>query len=111
MKIPIRLAAACVAFAAIPVFADHTLDHCGSGVKADGMRARVKTLNDQMDRIEWTADRAKQRELINLHMKHVQEGLSELRKRDMPAACRLELLSSMMESMVRQQQVAHEEGR
>jgi len=111
MKTQIKLAAACAALAITPVLANHTLDHCGKSAMADGMRARVNTINGQMDRIEWTADRTKQRELMNLHMKHMQEGLRELRKRDMPAACRIELMSSMMESMVRHQQVAQEDGR
>jgi hypothetical protein len=38
----------------------------------------------------------------------MQEGMRELRKRDMPADCRIELMSSMMESMMRHQQLQQE---
>ena len=109
-RIP-KLAVLCAALAVTPVLADHTLNHCGKSAMAEGMRARVRTINDQMDRIDLTTDRAKQRELLDLHLKHMQEGLRELRKRELPAACRIELMSSMMESMVRAQQVAHAEDR
>jgi len=103
-----RLAIAATALAITPALADHTADHCGKSVQADGMRARVKTINEQMDRIEFTEDQARQRELMDLHMKHMQEGMRELRKRDMPADCRIELMSAMMESMMRHQQLQQE---
>jgi hypothetical protein len=102
-----QLAVLCAALAATPVLADHTVNLGGKSPMAEGMRARVKTISDQMDKIDLTTDRAKQRELLDLHMKHMQEGLHELRKRDLSAACRIELMSSMMESMVRAQLVAH----
>ena len=110
MKTLFRLAILAAALAITPVLADHTADHCGKSVQADGMRARVKTINDQMDRIEYTEDRDKQRELMDLHMKHMQEGMRELRKRDMPADCRIELMSAMMESMMRHQQLQQQES-
>lgn len=107
----LKLAALCAALAITPVLADHTLDHCGKSTLAEGMKARVRTISDQMDRIDLTTDRAKQRELLELQMKHMQEGLRELRKRDLAPACRIELMSSMMESMVRAQLVAHADDR
>jgi hypothetical protein len=105
MKALFRLAILAAAFAVTPVLADHTADHCGKSDQADGMRARVKTINEQMDRVEFTQDHAQQRELLDLHMKHMQEGMRELRKRQMPAECRIELMSAMMEAMLRNQQV------
>ena len=111
MKTLFRLTILAAAFAVTPVLADHTADHCGMSAQADGMRARVKTINDQMDRIEFTEDKNKQRELMDLHMKHMQEGMRELRKREMPSDCRIELMSSMMESMMRHQQFQQEPAR
>jgi hypothetical protein len=111
MNILIRLAIVGAALATTPAFADHTADHCGKSAQADGMRARVETINDQMDKIEWTVDRARQRELMDLHMKHMQEGMRELRKRDMPADCRIELMSAMMEAMLRHHQVQQEQAK
>jgi hypothetical protein len=107
MKPVISIAAVSLALAVTGAFADHTINLCGKSPMAVGMRARVKTISDQMDKIDLTTDRAKQRELLDLHMKHMQEGLHELRKRDLSAACRIELMSSMMESTARAQLVAH----
>ena len=106
MKTLIKAAIACAALAAVPVRADPVPGHCGQGT--EGMRARMKTIHDQMDRIEFTEDRATRSELMDLHMKHMQEGMRELRKREMPEACRVELMSSMMEMMVRHQQMQQE---
>ena len=101
MKPFITAAATCLALTATAAVADA----CGSGPQAEGMRARVKTMHDQMDRAEWTEDRVQQRDLMDLHMKHMREGMRELRKRDMPAECRMELMTEMMETMIRHQQL------
>jgi hypothetical protein len=106
MNTLMKAAFACVALAAAPVLADSATGHCGQGT--EGMQARMKTIHDQMDRIEYTEDRGQQRELMDLHMKHMQEGMRELRKREMPDACRVELMTSMMESMMRHQQLQQE---
>ena len=106
MKTLMKAAVACMALAAATVLADPVAGHCGQGT--EGMRARMKTIHDQMERIEFTEDRAQQRELMDLHMKHMQEGMREMRKRDMPDACRVELMTSMMESMMRHQQLQQE---
>ena len=105
MKLSIPIAAAALALAATSAFADT----CGSSTQAEGMRARMKTIHEQMDRAEWTDDHAKQRELMDLHMKHMQEGMRELRKRDIPADCRIELMSQMMESMIRHHQLEQDD--
>ena len=105
MKTPTLLAATFAALTATAAFAAPDAGPCPQGTETQGMRARVNTMHRQMDRAEWTEDRAKQRELMDLHMKHVREGLRELRKREMPADCRLELMSEMMESMMRHHQL------
>src|SRR5215218_10302615 len=101
MKAFITSAATCLAVTATAAFAAD----CGTGPQAEGMRARVKTMHEQMDRAEWTEDRAQQRELMDLHMKHMREGVRELRKREMPAECRIDLMTEMMETMIRHQQL------
>ena len=106
-----RLTVLVAALAITSVFADPSAGHCGHGAEAAGMQARMKTMHDQMDRIEWTEDRAKQRELMDLHMKHMQEGMRELRRRQIPSECRIELMGSMMESMMRHQQVQDQGGK
>jgi len=106
MKTPPRIFLACVAMAATGALADHDANHCGNSPAAEGMRARVKTIELQAERIEWTADRAEQRTLIELNMKHLQEAMGQLRKRDLSPGCRIELMTTMLDVLIRNQQVA-----
>ena len=106
MKPTITLATACIALAATGAFADHTATHCGNSTEAQGMRARVATIQSQADRIEWTTDRAEQRQLVELNMKHLQEAMGQLRKRDLSPGCRIELMTTMLDVLIRNQQVA-----
>jgi len=108
MKAGIAVALLCGAFAA-PAWASEKAG-CPNDASTAGMQARMKTVKEQMDRIEWTTDRAEQRRLMDLNMKHVQEGVRELRKRDMPVACHLEMMDTMIETMVRHAQLAQESG-
>jgi len=76
---------------------------------AAGMNARVDTMREQMNRIEITTDAAEQRKLLELNMKHMREGLRELRKRDdIPDACRLEMMNAMLEIVARHEIAAQE---
>ena len=75
MNTLIKLTIAAAAFSITPALADHTADHCGKSDQADGMRARVNTMNQQMDRIEFTEDHGKRQELMDLH-EHMQEGIA-----------------------------------
>ncbi|MGZ5034336.1 MAG: hypothetical protein ACXWAC_14160 [Usitatibacter sp.] len=84
------------------------LTACESETAMTGIRERLATLDDQMNRIEWTTDRAERRALMDLHMKHMHESLRELRKRDLGSACRMDLMSAMLEEMVRHQQAMSE---
>jgi hypothetical protein len=106
MRLKGRIAFAALLVAAAPAFAGGAPCAHQSAV---GMKARLSTMRDQMDRIEVTADRAEQRKLMELNIKHVREGLHELRKReDIPMACRVEMMSAMLETMVRHEAVAQE---
>ena len=81
---------------------------CMKQPSGQGMRARMELMHEQMKRIEWTTDRADQAKLLDIHTKHMQEGLRELRRRDMDAGCRMEVMSAIMEEMVRHQLVLSE---
>ena len=107
MKPIIRVAAACAALAVTGAFADHTATHCDDTPQVQGMKARINTISSQVDKIEWTTDKAERATLINLNMKHMSEAMGQLRKRDLSAGCQIELMSSMLEALMRQQQVAH----
>lgn len=73
-----------------------------------GMRERMQLMHEQMDRIEWTTDRGEQWKLLDLHAKHMREGMRELRNRDLGTSCRMEMMTSIMEEMVRHQLVMGE---
>lgn len=107
MKPVIRIAAACAALAVTGAFAEHTATHCSNTLAVKGMKARVNTISTQVDRIEWATDKAEREALINLNMKHLAEAMGQLRKRDLSSPCRVELMSAMLEALLRQQQVAH----
>ena len=108
MRTICAVALACVALAAGPAFGADDASPCAKEPSNAGMNTRMKTMQEQMDRIEWTTDRAEQRRLMDLHMKHMSEGLRELRKREMGMGCRMEMMSSMMEAMIRHERVMHD---
>ena len=98
------LLAASAAFAAPP-------GQCERDPRARGLPERMHSMSNEMDRIEWTLDRAEQRLLLDLHAKKMQEGLRELRQRKAGEACRLEMMHAMMEQMLRHQLAASETTR
>ncbi len=89
-------------------FADDDARVCTKAPEMRGMHERMQLMREQMDRIEWSQDRAEQGKLLDLHTKHMQEGLRELRHRDLTPGCRMEMMSSIMEEMVRHQLVQNE---
>lgn len=76
---------------------------CSQEPAMSGMRERISALQAQMDRIEWMTDRAEQRRVMDLHMKQMQEGMRQIRKRDLGPGCRMEMMGDMMEVMIRHQ--------
>lgn len=98
----------CAAFAALPALGAPDSACGGQDPQAVGMRARLNTVREQMDRIEWTTDRAEQKRLLDLNTKHVDEGLREMRRRDLSANCRMEILNTLLETMVRHERIQHE---
>jgi len=108
MRTTLKAAVLCAALAAGGAYAGDYAKGCGSEGAMRGMRERMQLMHEQMDRIEWTTDRAEQWKLLDLHAKHMREGMRELRVRDLGASCRMELMSSIMEEMVRHQLVLSE---
>lgn len=98
----------CGALAAASAFGADTVPACPNDPGTAGMHARMKVMREQMDQIEWTTDRVEQRRLMQMHMKHMHEGLRELRNRDLGMGCRIEMMNTMMEAMVRHEQVMHD---
>jgi len=108
MKRIFAVSALCAGLVAVPALAATPASACGEDVQSAGMQARMNTVRTQMDRIEWSTDRAEQKRLLDLNTKHVQEGLREARRRDLAPGCRLEVLNTLLETMVRHEQVRQE---
>jgi hypothetical protein len=108
MGTTLKAALLCAALAAGGASAADHDKGCAHDGAMRGMNERMHLMHEQMDRIEWTTDRAEQGKLLDLHAKHMREGMRELRVRDLGAACRMELMSSIMEEMVRHQLVLSE---
>ena len=94
--------------AVAPAFGAEEKSACAREPHSEGLRARMKVIREQSDRIEWTIDRAEQRQLMQLHIKHLREGMQELRHRRVAPDCRIEMMSSMMEAMIRHDLVVQE---
>jgi hypothetical protein len=109
MRIALAAGVLCAAFA-FPAFAGEAPPSCPNDAATAGMRARMKTLREDIDKIEWTVDAAERGRLMELHMKHMHEGLHEMRRRQIDVPCRLEMMTSMMETMIRREQVMQERG-
>lgn len=101
------LAAACLV-ATAAVAAEGT--PCTNDPDAVGMRSRMEVMHEQMDRAQSQSDPAEQRRLLELHAKHMREGMRELRRREpvLAPGCRLELMHAMMEQVIAHQCMAEE---
>lgn len=108
MRMMLKAAIVCAAFAAAGATGAQGASPCDNGPAAKGMSERMETIKRQTDKIEWTADRLEQRRLMELQMKHMRESLRELRRRDLPAECRMESMNTMLDAMVRHEQVMHD---
>lgn len=110
MKTAIRIAAAVAACAALGAAAAEPAT-CERDPRATGLAQRIATMKDQMNRIEWSVDRAEQKKLMELHMKTMHESMRELRRREAGDGCRMEMMHAMMEQMMRHQLVEQDAPR
>jgi hypothetical protein len=105
-----RTLLACLLTAAAAAFASPA-PSCEGDPNAQGLAERMRSIRDQMDRIEWTGDVEQQRTLMSLHVKTMHESLRELRRRPASDACRIEIMHAMMEQMLRHQLAAQDAER
>ena len=108
MKTTLNAMLVCAALGSGAALAAEDTRPCGKELAMQGMRERMQLMHEQMDRIEWTTDRTEQWKLLDLHAKHMREGVLQLRQRDLAASCRVEMMSSILEEMVRHQLVVSE---
>ena len=106
MKLLSALAVACLV--AAPAFAAEDPTACPRDARTQGLLQRVDNIRGQMERIEWSADRAEQRRLLDLHAKTMQEGMREMRRRDPAPACREQIVQAMIEQVMRHQLAVQE---
>ena len=83
---------------------------CANDGAMRGMHARMRAMHEQMDRAEAATDPAEQKKLLDLHAKHMREGMREMRRRDLNPECNMEMMSSVMEELVRNQEAMGERG-
>jgi len=85
---------------------------CSGDPQATGMRTRMERMHEQVGKAQAVSDPAEQRRLLELHAKHMSEGMRELRRRDpgLQPGCRMELMHAMMEQVIAHQQAAQELG-
>ncbi len=103
------LAAACLVAAAT---AGAQGTPCSTDPQSTGMRTRMERMHEQVGKAQTVSDPAEQRRLLDLHAKHMSEGMRELRRREpgLQPACHVELMQAMMEQMIAHQQAAEELG-
>lgn len=104
----IKAALAATLLAALPALAAGPASVCGDDASTAGLKARIRNLNMQMDRIQWSTDRGEQKRLLELHTKLMHEGMQQLRVRKTTPACRLEMTHAMMDQIIRHQLVEQE---
>ena len=104
----IALLLAGAAFAA-PVFAADP-SPCARDPRAAGLQSRMEAMHDQIVRIRTLREPVEQRRVIELHAKHMHEGLRELRKREpqLEPRCHADLLQSLMEQIIVHQETVHD---
>jgi len=112
MKLVSRIAAMCLIAAAPAAFAvAGTRSPCQEDPRAAGLPERIDNLKSQMSRIEWTIDRDERRRLMEMHMKVMHEGITELDRRQASDGCRVEMMHALMEQMMRHQLAAQDDPR
>lgn len=104
----LRIASLAAVLVALPAAGAVEMSACATDPAATGLAARVETMQEKMDRIRFTHDKAERSSLLALHDKLMREGLQELRKRNASLACRMEMTDAMMDQLMLHQQVAHD---
>jgi len=109
MSMTIRIAIAAAALAATPVLAAGD-GACSGDPAATGLGARVRNMEDKIERVRMATDAQEQRHLMELHGKLMREGLQALRQRNPGMACRIEITDALMDQMIQHQQLERETG-
>jgi hypothetical protein len=75
---------------------------CANDPDGAGLATRIEHMRGQVDRIRSLTDRAEQRRLAELHVKHMHEGLRELRRREprLDPRCHAEVMQSLLEQVI-----------
>jgi hypothetical protein len=109
MKAMSKVFAACALAAASTAYAAaDSAAPCAGDPMASGLPQRMERMRDQMNRIEWATDREEQRRLMDLHLKTMHEGMREVHRRSTSSECRMDMMQSLMEQMMRHQMAAQE---
>lgn len=108
MKPIAALLLAGAAFAAPSFAAD--VSPCAKDPGAVGLHSRMEAMHGQIQRIRSLTEPVEQRRVIELHAKHMHEGLRELRRREpqLQPRCHAEMMQSLMEQLIIHQETMHD---
>jgi hypothetical protein len=83
---------------------------CANDPDAAGLRSRMESMESQITRIRSLSDKGEQRRLVELHAKHMHEGLRELRRREsrLEPRCHVAMMQSLLEQMIVHQETVHD---
>lgn len=103
MKSIIRAGIASAALLAAPAFAQDR-HGCEANGDASFMRARLEAIERDLDRLEQTSESGERQALADVNMKRLREASWQLRRRELTPECRVELMSAMLNALVRNEQ-------
>jgi hypothetical protein len=109
MKPFIRACIASAALVAAPAFALGQTA-CEDSGDARVMRARIASIERDLERIEVSAVADERRSLTDINMKRLREATGQLRHRDLTPECRAELTSTLLNALVRNELAARDGG-
>jgi len=98
--------AAFAAFAAPPA----EMGECMKDPKAEGARKSMGRMNKDMERFDAAKDQKERRHKKAEHMKHMHEGMGEMRTSGMSKGCRTHMMDTMMDHMGRHKQATLKES-
>lgn len=105
MKLFIRAGIAAAALLAAPAFA-FDQHGCDGGGDAMVMRARIDAIERDLERLELAPESYERHALAELNMKRLREASGQMRHRDLTPECRVELMTVMVNALVRNEQAS-----
>ena len=107
-----KLLSVALASAAFAAFAGPPAEMgaCMKDPNAEGARRAMGHMHKDMEGLDAAKDQKQRRHMMDEHMKHMHEGMGEMRKPGMGMGCRTHMMDTMMDHMGRHKQAALKES-